>query len=45
MTKISIRFYNDREVRAVWDGENSIWWFSAIDISQKLFYLSGACCG
>ena len=22
MTKISIRFYNDREVRAVWDEEN-----------------------
>ena len=32
MTKISIRFYNDREVRAVWDEENSKWWFSAVDI-------------
>ena len=32
MTKISIRFYNDREVRAVWDEEKSKWWFSAVDI-------------
>ena len=32
MTKISIRFYNDREVRAVWDEEHSKWWFSAVDI-------------
>ena len=32
MTKISIRFYNDREVRAGWDEEKSKWWFSAVDI-------------
>ena len=32
MTKISIRFYNDHEVRAVWDEEKSKWWFSAVDI-------------
>ena len=32
MTKISIRFYNDREVRAVWDEEKSKWWLSAVDI-------------
>ena len=30
--KKSIRFYNDHEVRAVWDEENSKWWFSATDI-------------
>lgn len=30
--KISIRFFNDMEVRAVWDNENSKWWFSVIDI-------------
>jgi len=30
--KISIRFFNDREVRAVWDDENSKWWFSILDI-------------
>ena len=27
MTKKSIRFFNDREVRAVWDKEHSKWWF------------------
>ena len=32
MTKISIRFYNDHEVRALWDEDNSKWWFSALDI-------------
>jgi cell filamentation protein len=28
----SIRFFDDREVRAVWDNENSKWWFSVLDI-------------
>ena len=32
MSKLSIRFYNDREVRAVWDEEKSKWWFSVLDI-------------
>lgn len=32
MSKISIRFYNDREVRAVWDDKDSKWWFSVLDI-------------
>ena len=32
MTKISIRFYNDHEVRAIWDEEKSKWWLSAVDI-------------
>lgn len=32
MSKISIRFFNDREVRAVWDEENSKWWFNVVDI-------------
>lgn len=31
-TKISIRFFNDKEVRAIWDEENSKWWFSVLDI-------------
>jgi cell filamentation protein len=31
-TKISIRFFDDREVRAVWDEENAKWWFSVVDI-------------
>lgn len=30
--KISIRFYNNKEVRAIWDEENSKWWFSVVDI-------------
>ena len=30
--KISIRFYNDREVWAIWDEEHSKWWFSVLDI-------------
>ena len=30
--KTSIRFFDDREVRAVWDDETSKWWFSALDI-------------
>ena len=36
MEKVSIRFFNDREVRAVWDEENSKWWFSAIDIIRAI---------
>lgn len=32
MSKKSIRFFNDREVRAVWDEEHSKWWFSVVDI-------------
>lgn len=31
-TKISIRFFDDREVRAVWSKEKSEWYFSALDI-------------
>lgn len=30
--KISIRFFDDREVRAVWDEAGAIWWFSVLDI-------------
>lgn len=30
--KISIRFFNDREVRAVWDDTNAKWWFSVVDV-------------
>ena len=28
MNKISIRFYKDHKVRALWDEENNQWWFS-----------------
>lgn len=32
LNKISIRFFDDAEVRAVWDNENAKWWFSVLDI-------------
>lgn len=35
-SKISIRFFDDREVRAVWDEVNSKWWFSVLDIVAVL---------
>ena len=34
--KISIRFFDDREVRAVWDEENAKWCFSVLDIVAVL---------
>ncbi len=30
--KVSIRFFNDREVCAVWDETLSKWWFSVLDV-------------
>ncbi len=36
MSKISIRFFDDTEVRAVWDDEKSKWWFSVLDIVAVL---------
>jgi len=35
-TKVSIRFFNDREVRAVWDEVNAKWLFSVLDIVAVL---------
>jgi cell filamentation protein len=35
-TKISIRFFDDREVRAVWDDDQMKWWFSVLDIIAVL---------
>lgn len=35
-TKISIRFFDDKEVRAIWDEENAKWWFSVLDIVAVL---------
>ena len=34
--KISIRFFDDREVRAVWDEQDAKWWFSVLDIVAVL---------
>ena len=36
MSRKSIRFFNDREVRAVWDDANNKWWFSATDIVRAI---------
>ena len=36
MSKKSIRFFNDREVRAVWDEDHNKWWFSATDIVRAI---------
>lgn len=36
MDKVSIRFFDDREVRAIWDDERSKWWFSILDIVAVL---------
>lgn len=30
--KLSIRFFNDCEVRAVWDDGATKWWFSVLDV-------------
>ena len=34
--KTSIRLFDDREVRAIWDEENAKWWFSVLDIVSVL---------
>lgn len=34
--KISIRFFEDREVRTIWDDLNAKWWFSVLDIVAVL---------
>ncbi|KAK3604964.1 hypothetical protein CHS0354_000628 [Potamilus streckersoni] len=36
MNKVSIRFFDDREVRAIWDEEHAKWWFSVVDIVAAL---------
>ena len=30
--KIPLRFFNDREIRAVWDEAGNQWWFAVVDI-------------
>jgi len=32
MSKVSIRFYNDHEVRAIWNEENSMWYLAIVDV-------------
>ncbi|WP_217349139.1 hypothetical protein [Algoriphagus sp. A40] len=36
LQKLSIRFFDDREVRALWDEANAKWWFSVLDIIAVL---------
>ena len=36
MIKHSIRYFNNKPVRAVWDNENSMWWYSAVDFISIL---------
>ena len=36
MSKFSIRFFDDREVRAIWDEENNKWWFNVVDVVAVL---------
>ncbi len=36
MIKHSIRYFNNQEIRAVWDNDKSIWWYSAIDFIRVL---------
>lgn len=36
MIKRSIRYFNNKEVRAVWDNEQSMWWYSAVDFIKIL---------
>jgi cell filamentation protein len=36
MSGVSIRFFDDREVRAIWDEEYAKWWFSVLDMLAVL---------
>src|SRR5574344_474882 len=36
MIKHSIRYFNNKQVRAVWDNDNSIWWYSAVDFIEVI---------
>ena len=36
MIKHSVRSFNGKEVRAIWDNEKSSWWYSAVDLIDIL---------
>lgn len=36
MIKHSIRYFNNKQIRAVWDNEKSIWWYAAVDFIAVL---------
>jgi len=50
MIKHSIRYFNNKEIRAVWDNEKSMWWNSALfmlnsaltnDINNRELFMKG----
>ena len=36
MIKHSIRYFNNKPVRAIWNNDNSMWWYSAVDFISIL---------
>lgn len=36
MEKVSVRFYKDHEVRAVWDNATNKWFFSILDVLSAI---------
>ncbi|MBP3732772.1 MAG: Fic family protein [Bacilli bacterium] len=36
MIKHSIRYFNNKPIRAVWDNDNCLWWYSAVDFISIL---------
>ena len=36
MIKHSIRYFNNKQIRAVWENEKSSWWYSAVDFISVL---------
>jgi len=36
MSKISIRFYSDKQVRAIWNENLNTWYFSVLDVISAI---------
>lgn len=36
MIKHSVRYFNNKQIRAIWDNEKSMWWYSAVDFIAVL---------
>lgn len=36
MSKVSIRFFEDKEIRAIWDEQNNKWFFNIVDMCAVL---------
>lgn len=36
MIKHAVRYFNNKQIRAVWDNEKSMWWYSAVDFIMVL---------